>query len=598
MRPLVFLLLLPGALTAADQWIRLTTPHFEMYTSAGENKGREAILYFEQVRSFFLQASPSKHAPDFPVRIIAFRGEKQYKPYRINEFAIAFYTGSHDRDYIVMQDLSSEHYPVAIHEYTHLIVRHSGLNIPVWMNEGWAELYSTLRPMGNQARIGDLQPGWLQALGQQKWLPLETLTSAGHKSPYYNERDKAGIFYAESWALMHMLYFDSRYSPNFNRLVAALAGGRNFADACQAALAIPMPQVEKDLKSYFSTRRLYAAIVDVKLTKSEEEPDVAPLPEFESRLALADLLAVAHKTDQARDALSALAKQNPARPEVEESLGYLAWQNRDLQGARDHFAKALAEGTRNAQVCFHYATLQPPDQSADALRRAVSLKPDFTDAWMQLGFVLMDQHNYEGALAAFNHIKTVDQEKASKLFVARAYSNIKIGRLEEARNNLQEARKWARTAADTDHATSILQYLAALEAAKKAGLPVAANGDVSLVDAAPEQPDAPPKLKRTQLAPSSPAAPVPVARELLARVEGKAQQLDCTGRQARISVLTAQGVMKFDLPDPDRVTIRHSSEAAHDFACGPQGNYKIAVEYLAKPDAGNGTAGIARVLEF
>lgn len=54
------LLLLAAALPAfgADQWLRLTTPHFELYTTESEKKGREAILYFEQVRSFFSQAAP------------------------------------------------------------------------------------------------------------------------------------------------------------------------------------------------------------------------------------------------------------------------------------------------------------------------------------------------------------------------------------------------------------------------------------------------------------------------------------------------------------------------------------------------------------
>jgi hypothetical protein len=109
------------SLQATEQWVHLTTPHFELYTTAGEKKGREAILYFEQVRSFFLEASPSKRVPSFPVRIIAFRSDKEYNPFRPSEAAAAFYTGSHDRDYIVMKDIASEHYPVAIHEYTHLI---------------------------------------------------------------------------------------------------------------------------------------------------------------------------------------------------------------------------------------------------------------------------------------------------------------------------------------------------------------------------------------------------------------------------------------------------------------------------------------------
>src|ERR1700677_2111789 len=89
--------LIPGLLGAPEQRIKLETPHFELYTTAGEKKGREAILYFEQVRSFFVEASQSKRAPGFPVRIVSCRWENQYKPYRMNEGAVAYYTRSRNR---------------------------------------------------------------------------------------------------------------------------------------------------------------------------------------------------------------------------------------------------------------------------------------------------------------------------------------------------------------------------------------------------------------------------------------------------------------------------------------------------------------------
>ena len=31
-----------------------------------------------------------------------------------------------------------------------------GLKIPLWLNEGWADVYSTLRPMGKETAVGDL----------------------------------------------------------------------------------------------------------------------------------------------------------------------------------------------------------------------------------------------------------------------------------------------------------------------------------------------------------------------------------------------------------------------------------------------------------
>src|SRR5712692_3760802 len=91
---------LPSVIPAADQWLKLKSSHFELYTTAGEKKGREAILYFEQVRDFFTKANPqSKASAGAAARIIAFRSEKEYKPFRPNEFASAFYLGGYDRDY-------------------------------------------------------------------------------------------------------------------------------------------------------------------------------------------------------------------------------------------------------------------------------------------------------------------------------------------------------------------------------------------------------------------------------------------------------------------------------------------------------------------
>src|ERR1035441_7792086 len=113
-----------------------------LHQRGSQKKGREAILYFEQVRSFFLEASASKRVSEFPVRIVVFRGEKQYQPYRFNEFAFAYYARGRNRDYIVMQDIVSEHYPAAIHEYTHMIIEHTGLKPPPRSEEHTSELQS------------------------------------------------------------------------------------------------------------------------------------------------------------------------------------------------------------------------------------------------------------------------------------------------------------------------------------------------------------------------------------------------------------------------------------------------------------------------
>lgn len=585
---------LPALLPAADEWIRLTTPHFELFTSAGEKKGREAILYFEQVRSFFLEASPSKHVPDFPVRIVAFRGEKQFKPYRVNDFAAAYYVSNHDRDYIVMEDIQPEHYPVAIHEYTHLIIQHAGLKLPVWMNEGWADLLSTLKPHGQKAMVGELIPGRVQTLQNSRWIPLEVLSSVDHNSPLYNERDKASVFYAESWVLMHMLFLGKQYAPHFGAFVQAINAGKTLPEACRQALGVPVGEVEKDLHFYLSRSQLYAALYNVQLEKSAEEAVITDPSAFETGMVLADVLASIRKTGEARSAYEQLAKDNPGRPEVEASLGYLAWQGGDRAGARDHFGKALAAATSDARMCYNYALLLREtggyDQQVAALKRAIELKPDYTDARLQLGSLLLGKQDYAGALAALKEVKKVSPEQAEWFFGALAFAQLRTGDHENARKNAELAKKWAKTPSETKNAYEVLRYLDALEKAPRE--------DARRHTLAQESQDAPPRMVHKEEPPlfkvtESSSQP----RETLLQAEGKAQKLDCTPKGARLTILTATGPLTFDIPDPKAVLIKNSTEITRDFTCGAQNGYRVLVGYV-KGDKPGASAGIVRTLEF
>ena len=589
---IILAVFLIGPTRAADHWVKLTTPNFELYTTAGEKKGREAILYFEQVRSFFLEASASKHASEFPVRIVAFRGEKQYQPYRLNEFATAYFARGRNRDYIVMQAISSEHYPVAIHEYTHLILEHSGLKPPPWLNEGMAELYSTLTPVGKKTALGDIIPGRAQTLRTSQWIPLETLTSADHKSPLYNERDRAGMFYVESCLLTHMLFFSPGYRPNFAKFLAAAGSGKSMHEACQTAFGKRLAEVEADLHQYVRGERFLRAVFDIKLEKSAEDPDVSEATAFESGMVLADLLALTHRTNDALSAYRQLAKSYADKPDVEESLGYLAWQAGDKEAARLHFARALAAGTRNARMCFDYAMLSRSGsdavkESLPAFQKALELKPDYAEARVQFGLMLVNTSNYPEAIVQLNQVKKIDPEQAQWYFPALAFAYLQIGDKEKGRENAEAAKKWAKTPQQLEHADALLRSLESRRTTARL-LPPAEKAPVIR------------HVERSEFAVVEEAAANPfVAKDdKMKHVEGIAQRLDCSGKAARFHVLVDKSPMIFLIPDPDRVLIKHSDELKHDFSCGVQNSYKVSVDYAILPDAKTGTAGIVRGIEF
>jgi hypothetical protein len=278
-------------LSAAQRWISLTTPHFEMYTTNTEKQATRALQAFEQVRYFFLQNSRNKQAPEGRVRIIAFSSEKDFKAYRPNAGTFAYYLRSRARDYIVMQDIEAAHSQSAVHEYTHLFVQHMKLELPVWLSEGLADLYSSLEPHGPQALVGRPLPSHHMVLAQQAWISWDVLFTVDQSSSYYNESEKMSIFYAQSWVLTHMLNLGPAYRTRFGGFLSAIAGGMSTSEALQKVYGKSTNEIGKDVNKYAHQTTVDGELFDITLPKSSLQPHVTELGEFDVQLALADLLA-------------------------------------------------------------------------------------------------------------------------------------------------------------------------------------------------------------------------------------------------------------------------------------------------------------------
>src|SRR5437899_12499362 len=95
--------------------------------------------------------------------------------------------------------------------------------MPVWFEEGTAEFYSTLNFERDRLRVGDSIESHLALLRKEPWLTADQLASVTQSSPLYNEAARIGVFYAQSWALVHMLNLGLAYCygmPKFAELPA------------------------------------------------------------------------------------------------------------------------------------------------------------------------------------------------------------------------------------------------------------------------------------------------------------------------------------------------------------------------------------------
>ena len=527
------------AAAPADPWLRIRSAHFELFTTAGDRAGRDMVRHFEQVRGFFLQVFGLQSTDGRPVRIIAFHSEKEFQPYRPSEVATAFYHSGTEHDYIVISSTDSEHYQVATHEYTHLLVAQAGGTVPLWLNEGLSELYSTLGQDGDKVLVGLPPQGRGRLLLEERWIPLETLISVDHGSPLYNERSRAGMFYSESWALVHMLNLDHQYRPHLAALLDALKTSDSVA-AFQRAYGKSPAQVQADLQEYASRETLHGMSFKVPLEKSVESPEIEPHSGMLARLALAEMLAeYPGKIAQAGEMYALLARDDPQRWEVQAALGRFAWRERHNQDAVTHFARAAELGASDPQMFLDYAralaVAAHAEDSVKALRTAIHFDPSLKEAHYDLGLALLRASSWREAMAELQLARPLKPQQASRYFYGMAYAAYRLGDFIGARNFVEQGRAY----------TKIPEEMSAL------------NG-----------------LSET-LGP-------PV-------VDGILESVDCQRSTARLHVRVKDTARLFLVPDLSLVK---------GVACGPAANTLVHIEFQAMPATASGADGIVRKLEF
>jgi tetratricopeptide (TPR) repeat protein len=450
---------------AADQWIKLTSPPFTMYTSNGKGTAVEALRTFEEARDFFAANSPSKSAPDVPVEIIAFKSEKQYEPYRANKGAFAYYQRGHKCDYIVMQQLGHDHLPAAIHEYTHLLVEHLGLHLPLWLNEGLAEVYSSLQSKGDKLMVGTPPPNRVDVLRVRGPLDVRVLLTVGRDSPYYTKPEPMAQFYATAWELAHMLLLGKEYREGFHQFLAQVSAGKPPEEVVAEVYHKNLDNVNIDLRTYLSSGSITVSLFDIHLDEKQLQPEIADASPLAVDLVLADLQSTHPETmEQARARLTQLESELPNSGDVEESLAYLAAQQGNSSEAKRHFESALKKGAKSPDLLFNYAAVlharqAPSPEIIDVLQQAIQLKPDFYNARFNLGMEAAQQGDCKLAISALTGIKTVRAEHALPVFSTEAYCYWRLDNPNEARRLAEMAKQYAKTPDETKRVQNLLDQL-------------------------------------------------------------------------------------------------------------------------------------------
>jgi len=260
----VFLSLGPGLCKAKDSgWIEVSSRHFAVITDAGEKKGRATALQFEQIRTFFEQSLAVAAQRSIPhVTIFAVKNEDAMRELLPEYFAGGFFSSGHvhpagvffhhEDSYFAVVELDTQrsgHFETLYHEYYHALTEPIFPDLPVWLSEGLAEFYGRTQITDEYALVGEPDRDLLDLLKHDRLIPLDVLFSVNRGSPYYNETQKASMFYAESWLLTHYLMIGN---PDSHQLLVqylkALGEGKSARES--VAAFGNLKQLQSALSSY------------------------------------------------------------------------------------------------------------------------------------------------------------------------------------------------------------------------------------------------------------------------------------------------------------------------------------------------------------
>jgi len=545
----------PGAGDAT--WIHLRSPDFEVYSSAGPGATRETLRHFEFVRGFFQQALGDSAAKRPPVYLVVFGSMKEYARYRSHDWEAASYQRSSERDFIVVGNPAEAAFSTAVHEYFHLWARRQKLDLPIWLNEGLAQLYSTLTPTLGGLVVGDVPPGFGSYVSRYGWIPLGTVLAA-REYPASDKDAEVSDFYLESWALTHMLELSADYRGGAPKILPAIQAGMSSEQALTKIYGRPLSGVEADLRAYLRDIGSRHEVYRIKLPKAPKAEAIEPASEFDRRLVLLQLVERRNRTDEVRKELEALAALDPKRPEPHADLGVLMANRGDAAAARAEYRKAFDLGGLGPDLLWDYAGMlrDNPPEAMEVLGRLLRLDPGRGAARLELVRMQLAAGQASAALDTLAAIHDAGASDAAAYFQLLARANLAAGR---GAASAQAAREWQRTAGDEEEQSEAARFLAALDGSRAGRTP------------APER----------------------------RSIEGRLIAVDCRDSGATLTVETAAGNRSFMVRDSSRVTVLAADSGLTIMACGMlRRPVPVRIEYARPLADAPGVDGVVKLIEF
>jgi tetratricopeptide (TPR) repeat protein len=425
----------PASFAGEPQWVEVRSPNFSVVTDAGEKRGREVAMRFEQMRAVFgsLMTKVNVNLP-VPLQIVAFRNTKEMrqvaplfngKPIQV---AGLFQQGE-DRSFIML-DMSVENpWQVAFHEYAHQLLNGNlKMQSDPWFQEGFAEYFSSIEVDGKEAQVGRIPNDEYVILRQSGMMKISDLFRVQPNSSTYNESgDHRNSFYAESAFVLHYLY-DNQLVPKVGTYFdAEQLQHLSQEDAIQKAFGMSSQQFDKVLRDYVLGGHYRYYKVAAPPGISENTFTATAITATTANAVIADIhLHSRDYHDQAAAEFEGILKSDPNNAAACRGLGYAYLEKQDFSQAARYFKRASQLDSRDSRVHYYSALLMARESGfgpgADVaamtkeLESSIAIDPTFADSYALLAFAQSTSGNPAQALATMQKALAISPRNENYLF--------------------------------------------------------------------------------------------------------------------------------------------------------------------------------------
>ena len=310
------------------------------------------------------------------------------------------------------------------HELAHLLLVNTNSRLPLWLNEGLAEYFSTFRTAGTSVHLGNPIEEHIRFLASARLLPLRELFAVTNSSPLYNEQTRGGIVHAQSWAFVHYLIHDTDRRVRLARFISLHNDGKRADDAFREAFGMPFSAIEESLGEYIRAASFTVYAVPLGELAIPDVPEPKAMTHDAVLYQLGQLLS--HNPGSlpfAERFLKASLAANDANAGAHGSLAQLYQLTGRAAAADAAFARVAELGSDDAAVHLRAGQvllergLDSFLKARPFFARATELAPNSPAAWTGLGATyIVETSNRAPGVAALEKSLKLDPNNDDTAF--------------------------------------------------------------------------------------------------------------------------------------------------------------------------------------